>query len=293
MRTHKINNDPIETNTRQGHSIDSNIFGDNPSIVTVYHDWHGLVTGDVVEINGVTGDPGGLDNSYYNKLHTVIASDFRKFTIKLTTPALRTEKAGGTQVFCSYNRPFESATLKTGIIQTPDTKLVANVRTAGAATPTTPLGSNSDVNTGLPVGYNEDNAYTRDTPVQVTPEQRFYFPEPKQVASSVNEALYSDTFHLRGESSLKVTANLTTSNPDVSPVIDLTRTNMWVEKNLVEKSSKDNIIYGLVPTTVAFSTEFASDLVALMMRNWYSPLMMLNTGFALIALITRQEDCCW
>ena len=51
MRTHKINNDPIETNTRQGHSIDSNIFGDNPSIVTVYHDWHGLVTGDVVEIN--------------------------------------------------------------------------------------------------------------------------------------------------------------------------------------------------------------------------------------------------
>ena len=36
---------------------------------------------------------------------------------------------------------------------------------------------------------------------------------------------------------------------------------MWVEKNLVEKSSKDNIIYGLVPTTVAFSTEFASDLV--------------------------------
>ena len=139
----------------------------------------------------------------------MVAADFRKFTIQMNTPATITEKAGGLDVFCSYNRPFEAATLKTGIIQAPGTNLTALWRTSGAETID---------------GYNKDLAYTRDTPVQFTPEQRFYFPEPKQVASEINEVLYNDTFHLRGEPSLKVTANLSTTNEDLSPVIDLTRT---------------------------------------------------------------------
>ena len=133
ITTQNINRDPIETNSDPG-TLGSKIFGDNPNIVTVYHDWHGMVEGDMVEISGVVGNPGGIDNAEYNQLHTVVAADFRKFTIELSTPALITEKAGGQDVFCSYNRPFESATLKTGIIQAVGTNLTATMRTAQAVT---------------------------------------------------------------------------------------------------------------------------------------------------------------
>ena len=243
MTTTQINRDPIETNTNPG-TANSQIFGDNPYIATVYHDWNGLVPGDMVEITGVVGDPGGIPNNEWNTLHTVIASDFRKFTIEMKTPATITEKAGGLDVFCSYNRPFEAATLKTGIIQAPGTNLTATWRTSGAETID---------------GYNKDLAYTRDTPVQFTPEQRFYFPEPKQVASEINEVLYSDTFHLRGEPSLKVTPRLSTTNPDLSPVIDLTRTAVYTERNLIDNPSTDNIIFGLTPKTVTFSAAIPQD----------------------------------
>jgi hypothetical protein len=245
ITTQNINRDPIETNANAG-TDGSQIFGDNPKIVTVYHDWNGLVAGDTVEIFGVTGNPGGIDNAILNSLHTVVASDFRKFTIEVSTPATITEKAGGNDVFCSYNRPFEAATLKTGIIQPAGTNLTATMRTVGAETPD---------------GYGAETSYTRDTPVQITPENRFYFSEPKQVASAVNEVLYNDTFHLRGEPSLKVTANLTTQNVDLSPVIDLSRTGVWTERNLVDNPSTDNIIFGLTPKTVTFDTAFAADLL--------------------------------
>ena len=187
-------------------------------------------------MQGVVGRPGGIDNEEYNKLHTVIASDFRKFTIKLATGATITEKAGGSNVFGSYNRPFEASTLKAGIIQPAGTNLTAVNRTAGAQTID---------------GYNEFNAYTRDNPVQVTPEQRFYYSEPKQVASAVNEVLYNDTFHLRGEPSLKVTTNLTTTDTDLSPVLDLSRTNMWTERNLINNPHPNNPIFGGTAKTIS------------------------------------------
>ena len=246
ITTQNIGRDPIETNANMG-TLDSEIFGDNPQIVTVYHDWNGLVKGDMVEIFGVVGEPGGIPNASFNTLHEVVASDFRKFTIKVDTPATVTEKAGGTEVFCSYNRPFEASTFKSGIIQPVGTNMTATMRTVGAETID---------------GYGEATAYVRDTPIQITPEQRFYHPEPKQVASAVNEVQYNDTFHLRGEPSLKVTANLTTSNPDLSPVIDLGRTALYTERNLIDNPSTDNIIFGLTPKTVTFDSAFADDLLA-------------------------------
>ena len=190
ITTHTINRDPIETNSSPGTDA-SNLFGDNPKIVTVYHDWHGMVEGDVVEIKGVIGEPGGIPNDDFNQLHTVIAADFQKFTIAVNSPAVRSEKAGGDKVLCSYNRPYEAMTLKTGVIQSPGTNLTAVTRTAEAETPS---------------GFNADNAYYRDEPVQIQPEQRFYYNGPKQVASAINEVEYGDTFHLRGEPSLLVNA---------------------------------------------------------------------------------------
>ena len=74
--------------------------------------------------------------------------------------------------------------------------------------------------------------------------------------SAINEVLYGDTFHLRGEPSLKVNALLTTDNPDLSPVIDLGRTAVHTEKNLIDRPNTDNIIFGLTPKTVVYETPF-------------------------------------
>ena len=85
------------------HTPPSDIFGFNPRIVKVYCDYHGLVKDDYVQLTGIIGDPGGIPNEEFNALHTVVDADLTSFTIKVSTEATVTEKAGGLFVFGSFN----------------------------------------------------------------------------------------------------------------------------------------------------------------------------------------------
>jgi hypothetical protein len=60
---------------------------------------HGCVTGDYVQISGVTGDPGGVPNAEINTNHEVIEVDANNFTITVTTAATSTtSNQGGTAI---------------------------------------------------------------------------------------------------------------------------------------------------------------------------------------------------
>ena len=86
-----IGNNSIETNADPG-SATSPVFGDNPSVVKVHHDWHGLAPGDNFTLDGVVGDPGGIPNANFNTIHTVLYADLQSFTFDAGVSAINVGK---------------------------------------------------------------------------------------------------------------------------------------------------------------------------------------------------------
>lgn len=235
-----IVNNPIETNA-DGTDSDSEIFGDNPSVVRVYHFKHGLERGDLVVLDGVVGNPGGIPNSVFNTVQTVIDSDINTFTVDVGVAATNSAKTGGNMVRCSYNRPYEILNVETGAIGFASTQVSNQVRTT----------QHAGVN-----GNNSGNQYTLDNPVDLPLAQQNYFTGPKQVANYLNEAKYSNS--IGGPNSLAGALVISTANPFVSPVIDFTRTNALITRNLINSPNENDAIYGTNTKTVTFNSDISA-----------------------------------
>ena len=218
--------DPISGETTD--YPDNDKYGFNKSIVKVYHYNHGFVSGDIVSISGVVGNPGGIPNEKINGLHTVIDVALDEFTIDVgLTDAERenvvTAKVGGSEVYCSYNRPYETVNMTAGAMTFPTSTLIAmNRPTEHAGLPTVPVVVDTDTEYSVTLeGYNQKNSYKLEVPDDIPLMDTYYYPGAKQVAHPLNEALYSDDLHLRGQKSLETNVMMSTTDTRVSPVIDL------------------------------------------------------------------------
>ena len=241
--------DPIETSEVRTVGS-SNKFGEDSNVVRVHHFNHGLIEGDYVLIQGVTGTPNGISDSALNKLHKVIDVSINNFTIKVEGDFTTVKgRAGGSTVTCSFNRPYEVVNLYSGAMTFPGTSIQAFHR--GTQFAGMPVFNPANADT---IGYNQQNSYKIDTETEDIPlMDSYYFNKSKVVANRYNESLYSDDSHLRGEKSLEVTFNLRTSNPKLSPVIDLDRTNLITVRNLVDNPSGFEPISGTRTAVLSFN----------------------------------------
>ena len=233
--------DPVETNV-DGSDLTSEIFGDNPQVVRFYHYNHGFTKGDLVSISGVDNNPGGITNESINTLQTVIDADFHTFTFNVGVSATKSEKAGGGAVLCSYQRPYEVINVYTGAMTFGSSKLQATNRGATAAGVT---------------GYNYARQYGLDLEYYINLADSFYYPGARVVANYLNEAKYNGPTYLQGRRSLETKVLMQTSNSEVSPVIDLQRTNATVVRNLVDKPESTAALYGAPTKTVTFGGDIA------------------------------------
>ena len=242
-----IQKDPIQTgldriiNPTMTDNIYSKRFGYNKSMVKVYHYGHGLVKGDMVLIDGVTGNPGNVPNSKLNTLHKVVDVDIDEFVIDVGLTEgerenIYTSKSGGDKVYCSFNRPYETIQLVSGLMTFQSSSLVATNRTTQhAGLPTLPMVVDTDDDYSVSYqGYNQVNSYRMETPEDIPLMDTYYYTGAKQVAGAINEALYSDDSHLRGKKSMDTNVVMSTNDSRVSPVIDLDRTNMLVVHNMID-----------------------------------------------------------
>ena len=220
--------DPIETSST-GVDPNSDVFGENPQVIRVFHKMHGHMVDDLVAIEGITGNPGGIPNEEINSLHTVIDTTFNFFTIKVTTPATSNSKDGGVAGRATYNRPFEVATTTIGAMTPNQTTLLTNSQATSCR--------------GI-TNFDVFDDYRLGEPLTIYPPVGFYYFGPKQIAGYLNEALYSDSLHLKNQRSYKTTFTLGSTDPKVSPVLDLDRTNLTVTRNLVDNPSADDAIFG-------------------------------------------------
>ena len=235
-----LKTDPIEFNNN-GSDITSDIFGDNAKIIKIYHYMSGLEPGDLVAIDGITGDPGGIPVAEINRIHTVVDSGFEFITVRVLTSATSSGKAGGSSGVASFNRPYEVINITTGMINFGSTSARTTVSTVQAAGCT---------------GYNTTNQYTRDVDRTIKYTTSYYATGAKQVANYLNEAKYFQP--LGGARSFRTTALLSTINDFLSPVIDLSRTNASVIRNLVNNPQVSDDIYGTPTTTVTFTGNVAA-----------------------------------
>ena len=221
---------PIETSSGgEFAEIDTNSdrFEENPKIVKIYHPNHGLSPGDYTRLEGVEapgGLVGGISVDDLNTLHEVVEVEIDTYTIKSRTAASSKVKAGGDKVRGSYNIPYETINLYSGLIDYEDTRIVATNRAVGHA--------------GVSL-YNRSNQYKRDVPNDIPIMDTCYYNDAKQVANYLNEAKYNQSELLDKSRSLQTTMVFSTENADISPVIDIDRTNMNLVHNLVENFTPD------------------------------------------------------
>ena len=228
-----MDRDPIETNSSVVNS-NSDIFGENPRVIKVYKKTSGNIQSDYVLIKDVVGygpgnDINGIPVSEINGFHRVIDADFNTFTIKVTTPATMSGKAGGSFAKCSVNRPFEVFTLKYGGLSLKNTSTNILMRSAGSA--------------GLS-NSNQSRNYVLSSPTNVTADEPFYSPTMQRVANRMNEAKYSGNSNLQGRKSLYTNIEITSTDEKISPVIDIERTNAIVTRSLVDYPDPNDGIYG-------------------------------------------------
>ena len=166
-----------------------------------------------------------------NKTHTAIANiQLDSYTVSLTTAptitgASTTAEVGETQVYASENYRYETMKTIIGALELPDTTLTSKVRTTTGTSPAGSESSFSTLSTGVSFSLNEN----------------FDFDTTRIVASSVNE-----TNELSAAKSLFIPITLTSTNTNVSPVIDLDRKSMICIGNVINNVDSSSDVY---PTT--------------------------------------------
>ena len=205
-----LGSNPIETDSSSGSGT---TFGGNPNIIKITHPGHGMndSSPSKVTISGLssTGDFNGIAGSVINGTHSIGNVTEDTYTITLT----------GAVVVATQDRSFEVIQSQIGQMLLQETDAVHAVRT-----------------TSTQSIHGSETAYTKDTAfTNIVANDNFYFTSARAILSGINETTY-----LSSAKSFDYQIKLITANPHLSPVIDLTRTNILCVHNKVDSPTNGN-----------------------------------------------------
>ena len=177
--------------------------------IRVYHKNHGLhSTSDNVTISGLSaGTYNGIAHSNINGTYTSISNiTLDSYDVTAGGAASATGDIGGTAVVATQNRLFDVCQLQIGHVTHPGTTIGTTLRTT----------------TGKSVNGSETpfSLLAAASAKSVVLGDNIFFTEPQVVASTINQ-----TNEMSGNQSMFVNVSMSTSNANVSPVIDLKRVN--------------------------------------------------------------------
>ena len=211
--------DELETNpilTDATATVGSGIyFGDNPSILRVYHKNHGMNSEapSKVTIAGFTDSQtyNGILGSAINGTHNIDNVTIDSYTITLSgAAATGTGAIGGSSITATQEINFQVVQPQIGELTYDNTKINHSIKTTSAKSPQ-----------GSETPYVLDSAFRA-----IVPNDNYYFTSNRSVLSAINE-----TTHLSGSKSLTYRISISTFNSNISPVIDLQRVNLFAINN--------------------------------------------------------------
>jgi len=224
------------------------------------HGYAKTTTEMLVEISGAV-DTNGIPASEINGIHDVVDADLYSYTIVTsTTAATSSGFGGGNAVYASKNRPMDVAKAMINNIVLPDTSLGFEIRT------TTRRGVHDNGFVSEPNKMFNETSY-----VSIPVNENFRFDTPKQILSLPNETEYTTpTFTIEDSStpspSLYIRGVLSSSNSNISPVIDVNNMSLVVVGNKLDDPTAygtnsinysdiddEDIISGLDPADITFN----------------------------------------
>ena len=133
-----------------------------------------------------------------------------------------TKSTGGYDIHATQNIPFQIISPNIANIAVPGTTVSAAMKTISAASLGNGLGQGTDV------------PFLDKGSESVTLNKSNYLNSPRMIASRINETNNTVTQNSPGDRSFNMTLTLETSNPNLSPVIDLQRMNAILISNRVD-----------------------------------------------------------
>ena len=214
------------TLTLANKDLPSRTLGANPlrtfngtGVIRVFHKNHGMhSTSDNVTISGIaSGVYNGINATVINGTFTSISNiTLDSYDITTSGTATSSGDVGGSSIVATENRAFDVMQLQIGQITQPGTELTATIKTT----------------TGKSV-HGTETPFTLDTTASNTViGDNIYFTSPRLVASSINE-----TNEMTGKNSLVVDLNISSTNVNLSPFIDMKRTNAFAINNRLNNPS--------------------------------------------------------
>ena len=133
-----------------------------------------------------------------------------------------TKSTGGYDIHATQNIPFQIISPNIANIAVPGTTVSAAMKTISAASLGNGLGQGTDV------------PFLDKGSESVTLNKSNYLNSPRMIASRINETNNTVTQNSPGDRSFNMTLTLETSNPNISPVIDLQRMSAILISNRVD-----------------------------------------------------------
>jgi hypothetical protein len=189
--------------------------------VRVMFKGHGLRDGDKTWIRGIdsaTDFGNGLTGADVNGVRTVVAFDNSGYTYQATSSATSRKWFGGSSVTSQRNMNFEVLRPEIDIKQPGETNYTMSVKT-----------TSQSALAGSQVRFVKDASYNI-----IENKKNNEFTNPRAIYNRRTENL-STSGKLNGERSTTVQLTLKTTNPYLSPVIDLQRAKLNTVHNLISR----------------------------------------------------------
>ncbi|MGA1402858.1 MAG: hypothetical protein ACO312_06925, partial [Candidatus Nanopelagicaceae bacterium] len=229
-----LQNNPFETNASANTNATSKLFKNNNSIVKVSHRDHGFETGGKSYVFYRTAqETGGVTADILNgTLFKVTNSGVDTYNITSSENASSNSFGGGTTVYASHNRKFETLYPQVNYLSFTGTKVENYVKTTNV----------------VPVDSNTTNytSYSQSDYERTFLNEPHYFTNQKFVASEINETLNNLN------QSLTYKMVLTSNLSYLSPLIDLSSATVKTSTSRVENAVGNEDRFGRRDQVIKF-----------------------------------------
>ncbi len=233
---------PIETNASSNSASTSTLFKNNNAVLKVNHRDHGFEdSGKSYVFYRTAVETGGITASTINSnLFKVMNSGVDSYNILSPSQAAGNSLGGGTKVYASHNRKFETLYPQIHYLTFTDTTLDVSVQT-------------TDV---VPVDSSTTNytSYSQAEYERTFLNEPHYFTNQKMIASEINETLNN----LQRSLTYKMQLSSTSSN--LSPIIDLSSASIKTVSNRIENAKGEENRFGRRDQVIEFFPVYQLEL---------------------------------
>ncbi len=217
---------PIETNASSNSASTSALFKNNNSVIKVNHRDHGFEdSGKSYVFYRTAVETGGITASTINSnLFKVTNSGIDSYNILSPSQAAGNSLGGGTSVYASHNRKFETLYPQVHYLTFTGTTLDVSVQTTNV----------------VPVDSSTTNyiSYSQSEYEKTFLNEPHYFTNQKMIASEINETLNSVS------RSLTYKMQLSSTSSNLSPIIDLSSASVKTVTNRIENAKGEENRFG-------------------------------------------------